>query len=181
MSRQAFVSKVCKRGHASSALPGGRYPNGTCKECFKAHSAKWYAKNRERRKASNAKYYAENREQGKARNAKWRAKNLEQVMFNAAKARARKAGVEFTITLDDIVIPDRCPWLGIPLAHGTGRGPKDNSPTLDRIIPELGYVKGNVIVISNRANRIKNNGTPEELALVLAGLRSVYPPGRLID
>lgn len=41
--------------------------------------------------------------------------------------------------------------------------PEDNSPTLDRIIPELGYVKNNIIVISFRANRIKCNATIDEL------------------
>lgn len=46
---------------------------------------------------------------------------------------------------------------------GTGRGGKNNSPSLDRIRNELGYVRGNVIVISNRANRLKSDASIEEL------------------
>lgn len=33
-------------------------------------------------------------------------------------------------------------------------------------MPAMGYVKGNIIVISNRANRIKNNATIPELRAV---------------
>lgn len=85
-------------------------------------------------------------------------------MFYNAKTRARKAGLPFTITLDDVVIPTHCPILGIPLFRAKGRGGQaENSPTLDRVRPELGYVRGNVIVISNRANRIKSDATIKEL------------------
>lgn len=85
-------------------------------------------------------------------------------MFYNAKTRARKLELPFTITIDDVVIPSHCPILGIPLFRATGRnGQAENSPTLDRIRPELGYVRGNVIVISNRANRIKSDATIKEL------------------
>lgn len=84
-------------------------------------------------------------------------------LYNA-KARAKAAGLPFSITAEDVVPPSHCPILGIPLVSGRSRrGVSDASPTVDRLIPSLGYVKGNVIVISGRANRIKNNSTPEEL------------------
>jgi len=75
---------------------------------------------------------------------------------------AKRKGVPFNLTLDDIKIPEFCPILGIPLARSTG-APTDSSPSLDRINPSLGYVRSNVIVISYRANRIKNNATISEL------------------
>lgn len=85
-------------------------------------------------------------------------------MFNNARIRARKAGVPFTITTDDIHVPTNCPVLGIPLFKRTGkRGGGENSPSLDRIRPELGYVPGNIIVISNRANRLKSDASVKEL------------------
>lgn len=85
-------------------------------------------------------------------------------MFYNAKTRARKLGLPFTITVDDVVIPSHCPILGIPLFRATGRsGQTENSPTLDRVLPEKGYVRGNVIVISNRANRLKSDASIEEL------------------
>ncbi len=64
-------------------------------------------------------------------------------------------------------MPRFCPALGIPLYRAAGsaaQGP--NSPTLDRIVPELGYVRGNVRVISSRANQIKSDATPAELLQV---------------
>jgi hypothetical protein len=69
----------------------------------------------------------------------------------------------------DIVIPEVCPVLGIPMFRSKGKvGVKDHSPTLDKLIPELGYVSGNVYVISSRANRIKTDATRSELQAVLA-------------
>ena len=85
-------------------------------------------------------------------------------MFYNAKTRARKLGLPFTITIDDVLIPTHCPVLGIPLIRGTGRNSQsENSPTLDRVLPDKGYVRGNVIVISNRANRLKSDATIKEL------------------
>ena len=85
-------------------------------------------------------------------------------MVRSARHRAEKAGVPFSITKDDIVIPTHCPILGIPLVHGRGRkGPTEHSPSLDRVRPEEGYVPGNVIVISQRANRIKSDASIQEL------------------
>lgn len=70
--------------------------------------------------------------------------------------------------LETLNLPDVCPILGIPLNYdGHGEGPgqsrKDNSPSIDQILPGKGYVLGNMQVISWRANRIKNDATPEEL------------------
>jgi hypothetical protein len=79
-----------------------------------------------------------------------------------ARRRAEEQSVVFNITLDDIIIPPVCPVLGIPIRCGSGSS-TDNSPTLDKIVPELGYVSGNVVVISNRANRLKSNASWFEL------------------
>lgn len=85
-------------------------------------------------------------------------------MWAAAKARAKKAEVPFGISPTDIVIPSHCPILGIPLFKRTGRqGGGPNSPSLDRIVPSEGYVWGNIVVISNRANRLKSDATIEEM------------------
>jgi hypothetical protein len=126
--------------------------------------------------------YAKNPEKYRAKAAAWRTKNPEKTnaavkkyimahprkyMFTNKKKQAAIKGIEFTITFNDIIWPDLCPILGIPLVYqrwrGTVCGPYDDSPSFDRINPELGYVLGNVQIISNRANRIKGNGTPEEI------------------
>jgi hypothetical protein len=83
-------------------------------------------------------------------------------MWNKARIRARKLGLPFDILPSDVVIPEVCPLLEIKIQvqKGTSSG---NSPTLDKIIPHLGYVKGNVWVISKKANQIKTNATFSEL------------------
>lgn len=86
-------------------------------------------------------------------------------MFNNSKQRAKKAGLEYTITLNDIVIPDYCPVLGIKLDTGDRRK-KGNAPSIDRIDNSKGYTKENIMVVSNRANMIKNNATIDELIMI---------------
>jgi hypothetical protein len=79
-----------------------------------------------------------------------------------------------TITIHDIVIPEFCPLLGIRLEPGKGTGgAKAASPSLDKIRPELGYVPGNVWVISHRANVIKSDATLSELRMLVERLGNV--------
>ena len=93
--------------------------------------------------------------------------NFAKLMWGRAKKRAAERGIEFDIAVSDIIIPTHCPVLGIPLVIGEGRrGPASSSPSLDRMHPELGYVRGNVTVISHRANIMKQDGTAEELRKV---------------
>ena len=87
------------------------------------------------------------------------------VILDRARGRARRSGIRFSLTIEDIEVPETCPILGIPLSRGSGVH-SDNSPSLDRVVPSLGYVKGNVKVISNRANRIKSDATPDELLAI---------------
>ena len=84
--------------------------------------------------------------------------------------RAKKLGIPFNLTKEDLIVPEICPVLGIPLilkGGATGRV-NPNNPSVDRIRPSLGYVKGNVRVISLRANHLKSDATIEELNKVLA-------------
>lgn len=81
--------------------------------------------------------------------------------------RARLKGYEYDLVVSDISIPTLCPVLGMPLVVGVGKQ-TDASPSLDRIYSTRGYVRGNVQVISLKANRIKNNATLAELAAVLS-------------
>jgi hypothetical protein len=89
------------------------------------------------------------------------------VLWWNARNRAKAQGIEFTLSLEDVVVPELCPVLGIPLVIATGCA-KDGSPSLDRIDPARGYVQGNVKVISHKANTIKSNATADEIRAVLA-------------
>ena len=111
-----------------------------------------------------------------AAQAQWRIRHPDRnrlsLMINNARIRAKQTGLPFSITKYGIVIPEVCPVLGKPLQLPTGdKRPGDWSPSLDRVIPELGYVPGNVRVISYRANRIRNDASLEELEAVVAFLK----------
>lgn len=136
-------------------------------------------------KARHAQLYADNREAFKARSQKWRRENRskmlgtlsayrvrkpEYIMLIGARYRAKRAAVPFNLVLKDIVIPFRCPVLGILLAPGAEKW-APGSPSLDRIKPSLGYVRGNVRVISWRANNLKRDGTAEEFERIAAYIR----------
>ncbi len=83
-----------------------------------------------------------------------------------ARRRSKKYNLQFNITIEDVTIPETCPVLGIDLILDQSRGFSDNSPTVDRIDNTRGYEKGNVLVISWRANRIKADSNLEELRLL---------------
>ena len=111
----------------------------------------------------------------KERLLKYEIKNPEKIMCKGAKYRAIKKNIHFSITYKDIHIPKICPILGIPLKLNKGGRPGffDDSPSLDRVIPEKGYVPENIRVISNRANRLKSNATAKEMRLILKDLEQI--------
>ena len=131
-------------------------------------------------KKNDPEYVAKRRAHGK----KWRDSHKKEVLesrnqyyrdhpeyawLDSIKHRARKLGVPFNLTAQYLksIAADICPVLGIPLICSTGNtGPTNNSPTVDRLIPNLGYVEGNVMVVSKLANQIKSCATPEQIRQV---------------
>lgn len=87
-------------------------------------------------------------------------------LYEGAKRRAKLEGLPFTITIDDITIPEVCPVLGIPILTGLPAN-SPNLPSLDKFIPELGYVPGNITVLSLRANSIKRDASIQEVEALL--------------
>jgi hypothetical protein len=85
-------------------------------------------------------------------------------MLSGAKSRAKEKGLPFDLDLEFLrsIITDTCPIFGFEFAWDNTRQSHD-SPTLDRIVPELGYVKNNVRILSNLANTMKSNATPKQL------------------
>lgn len=127
-----------------------------CKECINSN------RNSELNKLKCREYYNQT---GRELTIQNKLSNIKKYLYQSAKARAKQRGEEFSISLDDIQVPKICPILGIPLQYNRGVK-QDNSYSLDRIDSSKGYVKGNVWVISLRANRIKNDSTPQELRLI---------------
>jgi len=111
------------------------------------------------------KYPEKTKERDKVRASELKTQRREKPalqLFMDARRRARDNGIEFDITPDDIVVPTRCPLLGLELGASDGR-PTASSPSLDRIDNRVGYVKGNVWVISHKANTCKNSLSLNEL------------------
>lgn len=146
-------------GHLETDL-ATRGPNkGSCKICLHRRRVNaYYYANKEKVKA----YWRQYREAGKD----WRLRNVEKALLMGARMRARRKGIPFSISVDDIIIPEKCPVLGIKLVSSSG--PRSGaSPTLDRVDNSLGYVKGNVVVMSWKANRIKSDASIEELQAIV--------------
>lgn len=160
-----------------------------CKECKRAKDKARYHERKNdpeyhaKKLAHQVKYRENHKEQIDAysceynsrpdvieRKAKWHQKNNSKRsistkigdMLSRAKNRSEEKNIPFNITKEDIVFVEICPLLNIPL-NWEG-GPRDkNTPSLDRVIPELGYVKGNVRIISNLANMMKSYASAQEL------------------
>lgn len=140
-------------------------------------------KDKQKQKEASRRYYERMRqnpewvEEQKHKSLEYRRKHItsESRMLTSARSRAKKRGLDIDIDVTDIKIPERCPLMDIPIVEGHlkgKQGPSPNSPSLDRIDPERGYVKGNVWVISHRANVIKQNASPEELERLARNLRA---------
>lgn len=88
-------------------------------------------------------------------------------LLKCAKRRAVKLGREFSITVDDIQIPSHCPVFGTELTVLSDSKAAPNSMSLDRIDNSLGYIPGNVVVVSYRANTLKKDASIEELEAII--------------
>lgn len=154
------------------------YRNCKCKHCVSLEArairakpgySQWHKQyrrsNKTRLNALTRASRAKAPEKARSYNRTWRTKDPIRALYFAAKQRAKKYGIAFAIGRDDILMPPRCPILGIPFGPNTGRGmgSHGDSPSLDRIEPLLGYVSGNVQVISRKANTMKSNASRAEL------------------
>lgn len=95
-----------------------------------------------------------------------RIKNPQHAILISTKRRAKVEGLEFNLEEQDIIIPEKCPVLGIELQMHTEYA-QDNSPSIDRLIPSKGYVKGNCFIISYKANRMKQENSLEDLEKII--------------
>ena len=148
---------------------------------------KWYASRSEEQKEKDRKrkkeHHASRSEEQKEKDKESRRRYLEsldldglrlikiQNMCRKARYRAEKGNLPFNLIVQDITDAwpkdDYCPALRIPLKIRRGNKTiTNNSPNLDRIIPRLGYVKGNIAVVSRLANQIMSSARPSEVIKV---------------
>jgi len=83
-----------------------------------------------------------------------------EAMLRSARNGAKQRGIEFAITVDDTQIPERCPIFGFKMEPG---GKRSTSPSIDRIDNTKGYVPGNIVVVSVKANHVKSDCSLAEL------------------
>lgn len=140
------------RDKASASMWKWRHKSDETKAKTDIQTINWRHKNPEAYAASNRKH---------------RNKYPIRYLLSGAKKRAKQKNIPFDITEFDIAQPTHCPVLGIELVYNNKHKVAPNSATLDRVIPSLGYVKGNVFVISYRANTLKNASSLEEVKLIL--------------
>lgn len=183
MSKVIGDKKTCARCKEAKPLsefyknPNGRQQvSSYCRPCENERKTEYARKNRiklaEYRRANKErfsenrkrKYYSQLEDEHEKLKRNYR-RNIETVLLNSARNRARKKGVPFDLQKEDVIVPAICPVLGIKIEVGNGNS-HANSPSIDRIVPEKGYVRGNVIVVSHRANTIKNDASIEELEKV---------------
>lgn len=93
----------------------------------------------------------------------WSTKDTITKIYDRTKWRAAKKGREFTISPSDIHVPEFCPILGVRLVEGD----TEAAPSIDRLDSTKGYTPDNIHIISNKANRIKNSATVEELQAIV--------------
>lgn len=95
------------------------------------------------------------------------AKAPELSLWAGAKYRATQRGIIFTMTPEDLLpLPILCLVFGFALEYKSPLRFNPRSASIDRIVPDKGYTKDNVIIVSLRANVIKNTATPEEIQAV---------------
>lgn len=132
---------------------------------------------RERRQAKQrARYKADPARKRQYMQRRYHALDTPARLIRAARARARDKDIPFDLTIGYVrqLWPSdgRCPVLGFRMVLDKER---DETPTLDRIDPARGYVKGNVRIISMRANRLKSDADAFELRRLLEYVESPDP------
>lgn len=94
--------------------------------------------------------------------------------FRRKKQNCKGGKWEWAIKYEDLTYPKHCPVLGVEI-DWFAEVRSENSPSIDRLNSREGYVKGNVAVMSWRANRIKNDGTLQEHQKIVDFLNTLQP------
>lgn len=153
------------------ARASGKRPS--CKACNSKKQSVHYQKDPSKIFRSSKAWRARNIEHYRETGKEWAVNNPEKAKLLKIRGRSIRNGIPFDLEPDDLMFPEFCPVLGIRLSKKPGEfDTLDNSPSIDKIIPSLGYTKGNVRIISMRANRLKQDSTIEELKAMIHYMKS---------
>lgn len=149
-----------------------------------ARMREWKRKNPEKVNALKRAYIRNNphvKERNRMALQEWRYKAAEYILCQQARKNAKRKGIPFDLSPEDIIIPEFCPVLGMPLVRKTpGRTRPNDYPSLDRKDNSKGYIKGNVFVVSWRANRLKCDGSLEEFEAIIRYMKGEQCPSPIV-
>jgi hypothetical protein len=167
-----FTGAPCRNGHVA---PRYAKSSPVCTDCaqeaYTRRRSTTLKELKERYHADPLAFRAKEIQRHQAHPKRYWAKNA----FKHARDRARTKSLPFTITRKYVesLIPDICPVFGTSFVfYGAGSSSLD-SPSLDRLHPELGYIEGNVAVISMRANNIKSSASSDAVLKVAEWMRGL--------
>jgi len=123
------------------------------------------------KKRPYAEWTQKEKDQARERDLRWRQNNPINRLITAARYRAKDKGWDFDIKNSDVLLPKTCPVLGIKIDYQVKGRMRDEAPSLDRIDNNKGYIKGNVCVISWRANRLKGDASIAELEAIVQWMK----------
>ena len=179
------VKEYCIRTREAKSIYKIEYRSRN-KEALAIKDKEYYLRTREKRLAYGTEYRMGNKEALALRATKkyHRTKeatqantmaNWEQHMLHNTKANAKRRGIECVLVLNDVTIPEKCPYLTIPLTRVVGKGQLLTNASIDRIDNSRGYSKDNIQVISVLANTMKNNATKEQLSIFAKNVLKIHP------
>ena len=140
----------------------------------KAYASYYYELNKEKLKARAQAYYQEHKAKSIENTKQYLRDNFEYQLYRNAKSSAKQRNLEFNLDRSDVVIPEYCPYLGVKLTRIVDGGRQDTNASLDRLDNSKGYVKGNIQVISSKANFMKRNATIDELVIFAKGVLKTH-------
>lgn len=147
-------------------------------EYMKEYSKIYRELNKEKLKKKAQEVYSnlsgEVKYKNKTKNKKWISDHPTYKLWKAAKDSSKQRELEFSITIDDIIIPIKCPYLNISLTNIADGGRQDTNISLDRIDNSKGYIPGNIQVISSKANYMKRNASIKELIEFAKGILNTH-------
>jgi hypothetical protein len=101
-------------------------------------------------------------------------KNQENRLYYSCRSNAKRKGVLFDLEMKDIIIPEKCIYLGCTLTNTSEQGRVWTNASVDRINSTKGYTKDNIQIISDLANRMKQNATESQLVLFAEGVLKIH-------
>lgn len=166
--------KICNEYRERLTKNGiDRYQSHVCKSCESAHSLRYNQEHSEEIQAYQKMRVETGADSIMRKNRA--EKYLQTFLWRKARQNAKQRNKEFNIEVSDILIPEKCPLLDIPLQVNIGMGTnRRNSYSIDRIDSSKGYIKGNIQILSQLANTMKNCATQEQLLTFAKNIIEIY-------